>query len=130
VAVVNEEHRSLIEWLDSWRIAAGVAFIAITILALWSFKLWVDLNEVLEDRVEAEQAADRESVRRCFSSAAQGPAIRRVLIALENDLTSDEGKEALRDFRRISALNSPTILECRRLADQLNVPISQGVPGG
>ena len=121
--------KDVLERFDTWKFAAGVAFVAIAFLALFSIKLWVDLDQVVEQRLEEARAADRETVNRCFSSAAQGPALRRVLAAVERETTDPVARADLREFRRLNAINTPTIRECRQLAERLNVPVPRGVGG-
>ena len=132
----GEEETRFLDFFDSSRLAIGIAFVAIALLTVFSFKLWYDLDKtvrqvekLLETRLEEAKASDQAAVSRCFSSATQGPALRRILLAIEQESEDPEAKAAAREFRRLNELNSPTIRECRQLAKKLKVAPTQGEEG-
>lgn len=122
--------------LDTVKLGAAFLMLVILLLALFSIKLWGDLNRtvdkldaIVEARLMEAEAADQQQVDRCYASATQGPILRRVLQALENDVVDARGKADIQEFRRLSLLNTPTIKDCRALAKRLKVPIPEGEGG-
>jgi len=112
---------------------AGVAFVASIVLAVFAIYLWVQLNNTVERldavvsaRIAETRAADEASVQRCFASAANTPALIRVLRILERQAVSPEEFEDVTNFRRVTVANAPTFRECRQLADKLGVKPRKG----
>lgn len=131
-----EEHESgLLEWLDGPRLVVGAFAFFVLGLAALGVLLWTDqrkqtdrLDAIVAQRLIEERAAKQEQVGTCFSRATTGPALRRVLIAIESSITTNlQARQQLSDYRRLSELNTPTLRECRHLAEKLNVDIPKGV---
>ena len=118
-----------LDFIDTWKLAAGVAFVAIALLTIWDLKLWVDLNNVVEDRAIELQASNQEQVNNCFNAVAQGPALRRALRAIERELEDPLGQIYVRDLLEINARNTPTLAECTTLAVALGIAIPRNVGG-
>lgn len=126
----GHEEGTFLAQVDTWRFVAGIAFVASMVLVIFSIYLWTQLNNTV-DRLDAvvharlveAETSDRESVLRCFSSASQGPALRRALRGLESVVKDPEAQAALRNLRRTSVANSSTIRDCRNLAKKLKVSI-------
>lgn len=131
----HEEFGGLLGWLDGPRlVVGGFAFflLGLTVLGilLWSdqrqqqrdlFVQVARIDQIQKERREQAIAANVASVDRCYSSATQGPALRIALRALETETLDTQAKIALRSLRRINEENTPTIRECRQLADELEV---------
>lgn len=133
MADVAEKQSGVLEWLDSPRLVVGAfAFFLLGLTSL-GVLLWSDsreqtvrLDAIVAQRLREEQTAKQEQVDTCFSRAAQGPALRAVLLALERGIDDPRAKDKLSDFRELSLLNTPTVAECRQLAMKLNVvPLSK-----
>ena len=129
-----KDERGFLRWLDSPRLAIYALVIFVLILSLFSLKLWSDqqkqvnlIDSLLAQRLEEAKAADRDAVGRCYSNATQGPAIRRVLDALEREARTRAARSALQEYKRLNLLNVPTVRECRELANKLNVKIPRSV---
>ena len=127
------EAHGVLKQFDTWRFAAAIAVIGFVVMMLFTIKLWDDLDTtvtrldgVVAARLKEAAASDHETVAGCYASATQAPALRRVLLAIENETVSPSAKADLREFRRLSELNSPTIRECRQLADRLGVNRPKG----
>jgi hypothetical protein len=119
----------LLGWLDGPRLVVGAFAFFLLGLTVLGVLLWSDQRTAVQriDSIQRERSAEQltaktDSVARCFSTANQGPALRRVLRGLERGADM-ETRLALRDFRQLNLLNAPTLRECRQLADRLNVPI-------
>lgn len=119
---MTEPHeKGLLGFLDSWRLAVAISCVALALLTVFSVKLWVDLRHIVDARAEEFQASNSQQVERCFGNATQGPALRRVLVELEMLARTERAKQDVRNFLRVNEVNTPTIRECRQLADNLGV---------
>lgn len=123
-----EAHGILAE-LDTWHVAAAVAAVALAVMLLFVLKLWVDLDNVVDARAQEARVANETQVAACFAGAAQSPALRAVLVAVEREFMDPRATEALRNFIQLNLLNSPTIRDCRQLATDLDVPVLKGAGG-
>lgn len=131
-----EAHGSLgfVEQLDSPRVGIAAFAVFVVVLLLIVGKVWADersqvqrIDAIITERRGEAKAANRESVRRCFSAANQGPAIIGVLKALEESAPNETVRAKYRSFRQLSEVNTPTLMECRQLANRLNVTVSPEV---
>lgn len=129
----RHEH-GLLGWLDGPRLVVGAFLLFLAGLTVLGILLWSDQRQQVDriDRIISERhaeaiAANKDSVRSCFASATQGPAIGRVLRSLERQTKDPIARENIRNFRELNDLNTPTLRECRQLAEKLNVPIPKGV---
>lgn len=132
-----DRQEGLLGWLDRPNIVVGAFLVFVLAMAAFGVLLWSDqqkqvdrIDELFDQRLKEAKAADAETVSRCFSSATQGPALRRVLLALEQEAINEQAKRDLREFRRLNALGTPTLRECHALANRLNQPIPQQGAGG
>lgn len=130
----HREEEGLLDWLDGPRLVVGAFAFFLLGLTVLGILLWSDQREHTERldvlvmrSVSEEKTAKIEQVNNCFSRAAQGPALLRVLAALERELDDPRGRREIRSFKAFSALNTPTYRECRLLAARLNVPLPKGV---
>ena len=133
---VEGHQHTILEELDTSKIGIAILIIAIALLSVFSIYLLTQLDETVERldgvvsaRLEEAQKADEEQVTRCFSSATQGPVLRRVLLSFERETMDPTTKQDLQEFRRLSLLNTPTLRDCRLLAKQLGVDVPKGVGG-
>lgn len=131
-----EEH-GLLGWLDGPRVVIGAFALFLAGLTILGILLWSDqrqvsqkledqivrINEIAKENRDRADSANQETVTRCFSSAATGPALRKVLAAIEAETMDPVAKENLRNFRRLSEENASTLAECRALAKRLHVAI-------
>jgi hypothetical protein len=131
--VTEPPEEGLLAWLDGPRLVVGAfAFFCLGLLVLL-LVLWSDQRQQVErlDGLQREHIAEqkieaKETVETCFFAANQTPALRAVLLALEQESMSEASKQALRNFRQLNTLNAPTLRECRQLAVRLDVPIPRG----
>lgn len=92
-----------------WLIASSGVVVLLIVLAA-SASLYLR-SEDLERRAAETNA---ESVRSCFRSSNQRPELRAI--------ANDEGlPESVRGFVQKLYENTPTVADCRRLADDLNI---------
>ena len=100
----------------------------VLLLLLWSDqRQQVErLDELQKEHIAEQKVEAKETVATCFFTANQTPALRAVLVALEREVSSENSKQALRNFKQLNTLNAPTLRECRRLAERLDVPIPRG----
>lgn len=131
----HEEVEGLLGWLDGPRLVVGGFAFFVLGLTVLGILLWSDqrqqqraliiqverINQIQKERREQAIAGNVASVDRCYSSATQGPRLRVALRALETETMDPEAKAALRSLRRVNEANTPTIRECRQLADELEV---------
>lgn len=129
-----EHEEGLLGWLDGPRLVVGGFAFFILGLTVLGILLWSDqqrqvqrIDAIVMQRLAEEKAAKAEQVNACFSRAVQGPTLRRVLVAIESEMSDLANRQQLRDFRQLNDLNTPTIQECRDLAKRLNVAIPKGV---
>lgn len=132
--MVPPEERGLLGWLDGPRLVIGAFMLFLVGLTILGILLWSDqreqvdrIDEIIVARQIEAVAANKESVRRCYSAATQGPGITQVLKSLEGQTSNPVAREHFRNFRVLNELNTPTLRECRQLAETLNVPIPKGV---
>lgn len=123
----EEQPGTVLAWFDSWRLAAGVAFVFLVALLIFDLKLWVDLNNVVDARLKEAAASDQQAVDRCIASATNTPALLHVLDIVERQAMSPEEFTAVRNFKRVSVANAATVKECRVLADKLGVPVPKNI---
>lgn len=100
--------------VDGWRLAAAIACVAVAVLAIFSVKLWVDLNDLVEQN-------SQEAVEACFREATSNPILIRMLRELEALAPTEQARQDIRNFSRVSYANAPTLRECRGLAASLGV---------
>lgn len=132
--MAHPDEGGVLGWLDGPRlvvIAAGLFMFGLFALLLL---LWSDqrdqverIDKIVMERQDEAEAANRQQVINCFSAAAEGPALQRVLEVIERESDSLAIRNAIADLRTLNDLNAPTLRECRRLADRLNVPIPKGI---
>jgi hypothetical protein len=135
----DHEQPGLLEWLDGPRLVVGAFIFFMLALSVLGILLWSDQRDQQQQLVEqvaridelAEanrgrvKATNEEAVARCFSTAAQGPALRRVLRALENQTPDPQARADLMNFRLLNEANTSTVAECRALARRLHVPVPE-----
>lgn len=133
----HEPIGGVLGWLDGPRLVVGAFAFFLLGLAVLGILLWSDqrqqqkvlaaqvarIDDLASENRTRARAASEEAVSRCFSSATQSPALRKVLLAIELETMDVEAKAALRTFRRLSEENSSTLPECRALAKRLHVPV-------
>ena len=98
--------------------------VSIVVLVVATLVLAIVVSNVVSSRNAERRANDRQTVARCFSSAATAPALARVLSELAEHVPG--AAFDITNFRRVSLENAPTIRECRRLADTLHIPRPKG----
>lgn len=95
---------------DVRRLVAATAALFVVLVLAFGTSLYLRSNDL--ERLTDE--ANRETVRDCFRSAHQRPELRRLL-------RDPSLSVAVKDIVRATVANSPTVVECRELAEQLNI---------
>lgn len=116
----QERQERFLDIFDTARLGLAIASVVMVVLILFVLKLWIDLNGIVEARAQEARIANEQQVAGCFAAAAQAPPLRQVLVAVEREFNED-AVVALREFIRLNLVNSPTIRDCRQLADDLGV---------
>lgn len=124
----------LLGWLDGPRLVVGAFAFFLCGLTVLGILLWSDqrqqvhrIDQLTEEHIAQQRAANRQTVERCFANANLAPALDRVLKIVERGALTVDEKQAVQDYRLLAVLNSNTRRECRQLAERLDIPIPKGV---